>query len=104
VVDRDFSSAREKLAFHTPVWMVDTPQNRAAAEEAWRTAVEWPHISVTLFADYDWPTLLYQIALQERFEALEVLGAELSPDARTALEDAGFVRIDPCPGGFRARK
>ena len=102
--DPDFSSALEKLAFHTPVWMVDTPENRTAAEEAWRTAIEWPHISVTLFRDYDWPTLLYQIALNEKFDVLEVLGNELSAEARAALEEAGFVRIDATANGFRARR
>ncbi|HEX6083074.1 MAG TPA: hypothetical protein VF266_01020 [Thermoanaerobaculia bacterium] len=104
VFDPDFSSALEKLAFHTPVWMVDTPENRAAAEEAWRNAIEWPHISVTLFRDYDWPTLLYQIALNEKFDALEVLGSPLSAEARTALEAAGFVRIHETENGFRARR
>ena len=102
--DPDFSSALEKLAFHTPVWMVDTPENRAAAEEAWRTAMEWPHISVTLFRDYDWPALLTQIALHERFDALEVLGTALTPAARTALEEAGFVRMHETESGFRARR
>lgn len=100
----DFSSALEKLAFHTPVWMIDTPENRTAAEEAWLTAIEWPHISVTLFRDYDWPTLLYQIGLHEKFDALEVLGIELSAEARTALEEAGFVRIHETTTGFRARR
>ena len=104
VFEPDFSSALEKLAFHTPVWMIDTPENRTAAEEAWRTAIEWPHISVTLFRDYDWPTLLAQIALNERFDALEVLGTELSQDARDALTGAGFVRVDPTGSGFRARR
>ena len=102
--DPDFSSALEKLAFHTPVWMIDTPENRAAAEEAWRTAIEWPHISVTLFRDYDWPTLLSQIALYERLDALEVLGSPLTPQARQALEEAGFVRVHETEGGFRARR
>ena len=102
--DPDFSSSLERLAFHTPVWMIDTPENRTAAEEAWRTAIEWPHISVTLFRDYDWSTLLYQIALNERFDALEVLGAPLSAEARDALQEAGFTRVDATTTGFRARK
>lgn len=104
VFDRDFSSALEKVAFHTPVWMIDTPENRAAAEQAWRTAIEWPHIAVTLFSDYDWRTLLYQISLNERFEMLEVLGSPLSPEARDALQQAGFVRIEETNHGFRARR
>jgi len=104
VFDPDFSTSLEKVAFHTPVWMIDTPENRAAAEQAWHSAIDWPHISVTLFSDYDWTTLLYQIALNERFDAVEVIGATLSPEAREALEDAGFVRIGETHHGFRARR
>ena len=110
VFERDYAAALEKLAFHTPVWMIDTPENRAAAEEAWRAAVEWPHISVTLFRDTenrtkdDWSTLLEQIALQERFDAIEVIGATLTLPARSALLDLGLTRFEETTTGFRARR
>ncbi|HEX6097195.1 MAG TPA: hypothetical protein VF432_12780 [Thermoanaerobaculia bacterium] len=105
VFAEDFSSQLEKLAFHTPVWMVDTPANRAAAEEAWMQAVEWPHISVTLFRPLDWDPLLEQIAMHhERFDVVEAIGATLTPQVREVLEHAGFVRIVETPGGFRARR
>lgn len=106
VFDPDFASSLGRVAFHTPVWMVDTPENRSAAEEAWRTAIDWPHISVTLFrADHDWPTLLQMIALHhDRLDLVDTIGAPLSPAARSALDSAGFVRIEETPGGFRARR
>jgi hypothetical protein len=105
VFAEDFSSQLEKLAFHTPVWMVDTPANRAAAEEAWMQAVEWPHISVTLFRPMDWQPLLEQVAMhQERFDVVEAIGTSLTPQVREVLETAGFVRIVETPGGFRARR
>jgi hypothetical protein len=104
VFDPDFSDALEKVAFHTPVWMIDTPQNRTAAEQAWRTAIEWPHISVTLFREDDWRVLLDQIALRERFDVVEAFGAALNPAARDALTRSGFVRIETTVSGFRARK
>ena len=104
VFAEDFSSQLEKLAFHTPVWMVDTPANRTAAEHAWMQAVEWPHISVTLFRPLDWQPLLEQIAMQEKFDVVEAIGAELTPQVREALEGAGFVRIVETPHGFRARR
>ena len=100
----DFSSQLEKLAFHTPVWMVDTPANRTAAEQAWMSAVEWPHISVTLFRLLEWQPLLEQIAMQERFEVVEAIGTELTPQVREVLENAGFVRIEQTASGFRARR
>jgi hypothetical protein len=100
----DFSSQLEKLAFHTPVWMVDTPANRTAAEAAWMQAVEWPHISVTLFRPLEWQALLDQIAMQGRFDVVEAMGTELTPQVREVLEGAGFVRIEPTASGFRARR
>jgi hypothetical protein len=104
VLAEDYSSQLEKLAFHTPVWMIDTPENRSAAEIAWHAAIEWPHISVTLFRKTDWSSLLRQIALHERHDALDVIGAPLTDEARDALETAGFVRVEETAGGFRARR
>lgn len=104
VFTEDFSSQLEKLSFHTPVWMVDTRANRAAAEAAWMQAVEWPHISVTLFRPLDWATLLDQIGMQQKFDVVEAIGAELMPAVREALEHAGFVRIEQTAAGFRARR
>ena len=105
VFAEDFSTQLEKLAFHTPVWMVDTPANRTAAEQAWLQAVEWPHISVTLFRPLEWDALLEQIAMHhERFDVIEAIGAALTPQVRGVLEAAGFVRIVETPTGFRARR
>jgi hypothetical protein len=104
VFDENYSSQLEKTAFHTPVWLIDTPENRAAAEEAWRTAIEWPHISVTLFRPLEWEALLQQIAMHERFDVVEVIGAPLTPAAQRALDGANFVRLVETPSGFRARR
>jgi hypothetical protein len=112
VFTTDYCEALERLAFHTPVWVVDTPQNRAAAENAWRSAVEWPHISVTLFrapdeqpTRDDWRALLEQIAFQERaVDTVDVVGMPLGAVARAALTDAGFERFDHTREGFRARR
>lgn len=106
VFDEDYSEQLEKLAFHSPVWLVDSPANRTAAEQAWHAAIEWPHITVTLFRRQDWDTLLEQIAVQEKrvVDALDVIGDALSDPARSALQAAGFERIEPTELGFRARR
>lgn len=106
VFDEDFSADLEKLAFHTPVWLLDTPANRAAAEDAWRAAVEWPHIRVTLFRRQEWETLLDQIVLEEKrlVESMEIVGPPLTDRARQAFFEAGFERIDETERGFRARR
>ena len=106
VFEQDYAASLEKLAFRTPVWLVDTPANRTAAEDAWREAVEWPHISVTLFrAQDDWRTLLGQVELRERnLDALEVIGSTLDPATHTMLVEAGFTRFDESASGFRAKR
>ena len=104
VFAEDYSSQLEKLSFHTPVWLIDTPENRTAAEEAWRTAVEWPHITVTLFREEDWKLLLELISLRERFDVVEAIDTTLTPHVRDALEAAGFVRFVETVNGFRARR
>ena len=112
VFARDYSQKLEKLAFHTPVWLADTPANHEAAERAWHSAIEWPHISVTLFrpppgvpSRDDWRTLLAEISIRERnADALEVVGAELTPVARATLTGAGFTRFEETASGFKARK
>ena len=102
----DFSAELEKVSFHTPVWLADTPANHTAAEEAWQRAIEWPHISVTLFRPQeDWTALLDQIALQRRgVNTIDVIGGALAGSARTALSDAGFEKFEDTPTGFRAKR
>jgi hypothetical protein len=106
VFDEDYSSQLEKLAFHTPVWLVDTPANRNAAEQAWHAAIEWPHITVTLFRRQEWETLLEQIAFQEKrpVESMEIIGEPLSDAAENAFRAAGFDRFDYTDRGFRVKK
>lgn len=112
VLDSDYADRLERLAFRTPVWVVDTPANRTAAEHAWHRAVEWPQIKVTLFrapdsspSREDWRTLLDQIDLHEHgFDAVEIIGSPMTVPARSALGELGFMRFDETTEGFRARE
>ena len=105
VFARDYSKELKRLAFRIPVWMVDTPENRAAAAETWQAAIEWPHINVTLFRpDDDLHTLLAQIAIEHAIDGVEVIGSPLTNTVRAALAKEGFERFDETPEGFRARK
>lgn len=112
VFDSAFGDQLEKLAFRCPVWIVDTPQNVAAAEQAWSMMAEWPHISVTMFASpqrsytrEEWRRLLEQIAFQEKsIESVEVIGAALTPSARAAFADEGLEHFVDTDTGFKASK
>lgn len=113
IVDPEFGAQLEPFAFRNPVWVVESETNRAAAEEAWRRAVEWPQISVTVFqfpaapAKDDWLHLveligLHYAPLAQPRGALQVFGTELTPALRAALDEAGFV-LEP-GDGVRARR
>lgn len=111
VFARDYSEELERLAFHTPVWIAESPENRAAAERAWHESVEWPHISVTLFrppdadpAADDWKTLVNQISAERAVDGIDVIGSRLSPIALESLRDAGFAKFEETAEGFRARR
>ena len=112
VFSDDYSEQLEKTSFRSAVWLADTPANHTAAEAAWHAAVEWPHISVTLFRPpaatptrEEWSTLLEQMKLEARpFEAIDVVGTELTLAARAAMSDSGFTRFEETAEGFRARK
>lgn len=112
VFSTDYSAQLEKVAFHTPVWLVDTPSNHSAAEQAWHSAAEWPHISVTLFRPPagqptrdDWRTLLAEISIRERnLEGIDVVGSPLTPVARATLVGAGFSKFEETGSGFKAKK
>jgi hypothetical protein len=114
VLNPDFGASLGALAFRLPVWIVDTGANRVAAEDAWRSAEEWPHISVTMFRTSihptkgEWLRLFEQIELHHGpsaqrvpYETLEVIGTELTPAARAALAEAGLVVVELKSDGFR---
>lgn len=113
VFEPDFSRELEKLAFRASVWLVDTPSNHEAAEEAWLSAAEWPQITVTLFrapldevpTSDDWLALVGQVSLREsNVEVVEVIGAPLTLGARAALLEAGMGRFEDTEHGFRAKR
>ena len=108
VFERDLSARLEHIAFRSPVWIVDTAENRAAAEVVLIRAVDWPQISVTLFRNPesamsrdDWRTLFRQVG---RFDSAEVIGSALTLPARAAFTELGLDRIDESKGGFRASR
>ena len=117
VLNPDFGASLGPLAFRLPVWIIDTAENRTAAEEAWRSAEEWPHISVTVFratvhpAKDEWLRLFEQIDLHHGsysqrvpYEVIEVIGAELTPAARAAVAEAALAVAELRDDGFRLTK
>jgi hypothetical protein len=109
VLAPDFRDRLQKLAFRMPVWIVETPENRRAAQEVWRMADEWPQINVTVFHGMpskreEWLEQLRLIDLHGRMSAIEVIGGEMTLPARAALTELGFTKFEETADGFRARR
>ena len=105
----DFRESLKKLAFRMPVWIVETPENRLAAQEAWHMAEEWPQIDVTIFnsapADREeWVGKIEMIDMHVEITTLEVIGSDMTLPARAALTELGFDRFESTKDGFRAKR
>ncbi|HJW93350.1 MAG TPA: hypothetical protein VJ901_07010 [Thermoanaerobaculia bacterium] len=105
----DFSASLKKLAFRMPVWIVETPANRIAAQDAWHMAEEWPQIDVTVFNGTpskreEWIDQIEMLDLHKRITTLEVIGSEMTLPARAALAELGFDRFETTNDGFRAKR
>lgn len=100
VFDLEFGERLAGLVMRTPVWIVESRANRAAASEAWTRATEWPQISVTIFRPPDdLKHLLSQIGQPKR---VDVIGLSLTEKARQSMLAAGFTSIVETNEGFRA--
>src|SRR5262249_1936725 len=102
VLDTAFGVRLTKLAATMPVWIVDTPINRAAAEDVWRYHRGQPHTEgVTTFAvdsnqePEEWLLgVLETVDLHHGihshtppYSAIEVIGVHLTHQLRAAFED-----------------
>lgn len=100
VFDREYGERLATLVMRTPVWIVESNTNRPAISEASNRAVDWPHISVTVFRPPgDLKHLLSQIGNPKR---VDVIGLPLTDEAREALSAAGFTNVAEMSDGFRA--
>lgn len=116
VLTTDFGPRLEGLARRMPVWVVDTPANRAVAEMLWgRRDAEFDLTTFQVPADVaaeDWClSMLHAIdrhhgedAADSPYDSLVVIGAQLNPDIREALVGLGFEAFAPSPQGFRATR
>jgi hypothetical protein len=111
----DFAAELEGLARRMPVWVVDTPANRAAADRLRRAS---PDLDLTVFraapgyapeeicADVLGTVELHHgpYSRDPPCGALEVVGAAASPRVREALSAEGFAVVAERPGGFVATR
>jgi hypothetical protein len=119
VVDPDFGDRLGALALEMPVWVADTPTNRAAAEILWKRAPlgishvargaittfrvragEPPSVwAIEILGDIDLHHGEFSHA--HGYSALEVIGTEATSDLRAALRECGLTELESRVGGFR---
>ncbi len=120
VVDPAYGDRLGALAVAMPVWIADTPTNRAAAEALWRRAPSSiPHTASGAITTFQvqpsesrsaWArSILGDIDLHHGeyshmppYSALEVIGTEVTDDLREALSEYGLTEVESREDGFRA--
>jgi hypothetical protein len=119
VLDRAFGSRLSELLALGPVWIVESPVNRASAEKLWAQSPTRSHLDgVTTFkaAESDSPEEMLignlgTIDLHHGFYSadppytvLDVFGVRLTARIEAALTDLGFDSFPPTTDGFRATR
>ena len=105
------------IARGIPVWIIDSPTNRAFVEKVWREYPEPSHLKgITIFNSPEDASaersLLGQLdtidlhhgaySADPPYSELEVIGVVLTEAIQIALEQTGFKEIHPTDSGFRA--
>ena len=119
VVDRDFGENLTAIDPGVPVWIVDTPVNRAVAERLRKQRPHENHLTgITTFRDWNSSTPedlfvseLDMIDLHHGSHSsdpphtvVEVVGTALSEGIRAALSEYGFNEFRPRSEGFVATR
>ena len=119
VVDRDFGERLSKLQRDVPVWIVDTPVNKPAAQQLWSQQPEPNHLTgVTTFKDMKTAPpedlLLAQLdsidlhhgsySADPPYTVIEVIGAALTGRVKSELSEFGFSDFHPTQSGFVATR
>jgi hypothetical protein len=119
VLDPAYGGKLAELARAGPVWIVDTPPNRSAAESYWGANPDRTHLDgITTFKfpansspeeildnELDVIDLHHGVySASPPYAVIEVIGARLSETVRSKLSEFGFGKFEMTSGGFRAAR
>jgi hypothetical protein len=116
VVDKQYGERLRELVRTGPVWVVDTPTNRSAAEKLWAERPDASHLEgVTIYkssATSPEDALLEELdtidlhhgaySADPPYTILEAIGASATEKVKAELAHYGFNQIFPTSAGFRA--
>jgi len=119
VVDREFGERLATLERGVPVWIVDTPTNKPVAQRLWNALPDGNHLTgITIFNDIE-STSPDELLLAELdtidlhhgrystalpYTVIEVIGAPLTVETKTALSAYGFNEFSENFAGFTAKR
>jgi len=119
VLDRDFGDRLLAIDATTPVWIVDTPLNRAATRKRWSERGTGSHLhGVTMFKIFNSDSA-EEIFLRELstidlhhgiysadppYTILDVIGASLTERIKAKMEEFGFDEFQSTAEGFWASR
>jgi|SRR6267378_2711596 hypothetical protein len=117
VVDRNYGERLQSLVGSGPIWLIDTEVNRKAATEYWQLNPKPKReAAVTTFKylvdDSVSATCLNILGVIDLhhgkysggYSELEVIGAPIGEELRSAITELGFIRFDSTADGFRASR
>jgi hypothetical protein len=119
VLDREYGERLTELAANAPVWIVDTPTNRAVAQKIWTADPNRSHLeAITTFkaADASSPetALINHLdtidlhhgaySTNPPYTVLEIIGTTISERVKTELSQFGFNQFQETAEGFRAMR
>jgi hypothetical protein len=119
IVDREFGERLAELERGVPVWIVDTPPNKAVAQRLWKERPQESHLTgITTFNDYKFSSpediLLAELetidlhhgsySANPPYTILEVVGAPLSAKTKNEMSAYGFNEFQVNSTGFTARR
>lgn len=117
VVDREYGERLAELAKTGPVWIVDSPANRNAAQQLWAADPNRSHLhGVTTFKfaegspsedilinELDTIDLHHgSYSAHPPYTVLEVIGSSISLRLKAELSQVGFDEFQETSEGFRA--
>jgi hypothetical protein len=119
VLDRDYGERLSLLVEQSPVWIVDTPLNRAVAQSIWSADTNRSHLEgVTTFKTRD-DSSPEDMLIQELetidlhhgvysanppYTVLEVIGTRISDRVKEKFAEFGFDQFEPTSKGFRTTR
>jgi hypothetical protein len=119
VLDGEYGTRLSQLAVKGPVWILDSPTNRAAAQSFWNAFPDRDHLDgVTVFKSKNSAsteaTFICEIdtidmhhnaySADPPYTALEIIGTSLSEKIEMELSRYGFNELLTTSEGFRAER